>query len=237
MTDKATDPIGPEDDALAAEFVLGVLDSADHAACAIRTATDPAFAERVAAWEARFSGMNDAFEPVAPPEAVKAALDRRLFGEARSEAPAPRRRLSFLPWAVAAVAIVVAVALAAMNFLQPVAPTPPGQQLIASLEPNESDNRFVAVYDTATDRLSVVPVSGEKPADTDFELWLIVGEAAPVSLGVIGGAETGPLVVADALRGGVTEGSLLAVSIEPPGGSSTGSPTGPVVSLGAIQKI
>jgi anti-sigma-K factor RskA len=67
--------------------------------------------------------------------------------------------------------------------------------------------------------------------DKALELWAIPrGGAAPRSLGVI--SSSGATVV---LRGQVLEGAeALAVSLEPPGGSPTGAPTGPVLYAGKL---
>ena len=67
------------------------------------------------------------------------------------------------------------------------------------------------------------------------ELWLLpAGAQRPVSLGLLdpAGANRRTLrgLPADALR----RGALLEVSLEPPGGSPTGLPTGPVVSKGFL---
>ncbi|MEO6276353.1 anti-sigma factor domain-containing protein, partial [Roseateles sp.] len=71
-----------------------------------------------------------------------------------------------------------------------------------------------------------------------LELWSVPPEAggAPRSLGLI--AADGSTVIArqrlpaSLLTGGT---AALAVSVEPPGGSPTGVPTGPVVYAGKLQ--
>jgi len=42
--------------------------------------------------------------------------------------------------------------------------------------------------------------------------------------------------LADALARLLQQGATIAISVEPPGGSPTGSPTGPVVASGALAK-
>ena len=41
--------------------------------------------------------------------------------------------------------------------------------------------------------------------------------------------------LADALAELMQQGATIAISVEPPGGSPTGAPTGPVVASGALQ--
>ena len=65
-----------------------------------------------------------------------------------------------------------------------------------------------------------------------FEMWLIVGEGPPRSLGVFdprAGRVTLPDVPGDVVP-------TLAISVEPPGGSPTGLPTGPVIFTGRLVR-
>ncbi len=116
------------------------------------------------------------------------------------------------------------------------------QQLVATLAPQAQgsqpgDTQFVAAYDTGTKQLQVIRVAGAAPVDKDFELWLIVGDKAPVSLGLVSAVANSTTSVPDKLQAALAEGAKLAVSVEPKGGSTTGAPTGPVVALGPVKKI
>ena len=66
--------------------------------------------------------------------------------------------------------------------------------------------------------------------DRALELWAIPAGGAPRSLGVI--SARGDTL---AIKGKALEGAdSLAVSLEPPGGSPTGAPTGPVLYTGKL---
>jgi anti-sigma-K factor RskA len=66
--------------------------------------------------------------------------------------------------------------------------------------------------------------------DRVLELWAVPGSGAPHSLGLI--SASGASVVK---KGKVPVGTAaLAVSLEPPGGSTTGAPTGPVLYVGKL---
>ena len=73
-------------------------------------------------------------------------------------------------------------------------------------------------------------------ANRVFELWSVPPQGAPRSLGLINSDGLTLLdrkkLPATLLRGGT---AALAVSLEPPGGSPTGAPTGPVVYAGKLQ--
>ena len=67
-------------------------------------------------------------------------------------------------------------------------------------------------------------------ADRALELWALPGQGAPRSLGLVN-AKDGARV----LRAGLLEGTAgFAVSLEPAGGSTTGAPTGPILSVGHL---
>ena len=81
---------------------------------------------------------------------------------------------------------------------------------------------------------TLTPVS--LTSDRVLELWSVPPQGNPSSLGLI--SANGATVLkrgrlpATLLKGGT---AALAVSVEPPGGSPTGVPTGPVVFAGKLQ--
>ncbi|TIX96857.1 MAG: anti-sigma factor, partial [Mesorhizobium sp.] len=79
--------------------------------------------------------------------------------------------------------------------------------------------------------------SGERAAGKDFELWMIEGKNAPVSMGIIPAGQIAHMTIAPAVQEKLAQGAVLAVSLEPAGGSPTGQPTGPVVAAGDLKSI
>jgi len=73
-------------------------------------------------------------------------------------------------------------------------------------------------------------------ADRVLELWSVPPQGAPRSLGLISASGT-TVLARERLPAGLLKGgtAALAVSVEPPGGSPTGAPTGPVVFAGKLQ--
>jgi len=125
-----------------------------------------------------------------------------------------------------AAALLVYVAMAPNN---PAAPAP----LVAVLHAPESQTAgWVAVL--AQHQLHLAEMTTEKPPEAHaFELWAIAPHATrPVPLAVI--PANGALRLASLPRA-VVNGAALAISIEPPGGSPTGVPTGPVVYAGVLR--
>lgn len=200
-----------DDDLLAAEFVLGTLPLEDRVR-AERRLRDPAFAEAVLSWESRLSGLNESYD-MAPAPDLLPKIEARLFPK-----PAPR----WQGWGIWGTSLASALALVVYLAITPAQP-----DFTATIAAEDG-----LTYDASlTDgQLRVVLAGGALAgAGQAHELWLIVGDAAPVSLGLLG-QET-VIALADA-----PEGAVLAVSLEPEGGSPTGQPTGPVLALGTLQK-
>ncbi|RWE29046.1 anti-sigma factor [Mesorhizobium sp.] len=232
---------GPErggDDLLAAEYVLGVLPADERQIVLRRIDTDTAFARLVEAWEAHFAPMAAAYAAVEPPPAVKAAIDRRLFASPAASAE-PRAGLwsSLAFWrSLTAVAIAALALYIALPYLSPPAPQP-GTRLVASLAADNSPVKYLAVYDAARREVGLSLVSGDRGTGKDFELWMIEGKNAPVSMGVIPAGQTARIAVSPIVQQKLAQGAVLAVSLEPAGGSPTGQPTGPVVAAGDLKGI
>lgn len=225
-----TDALAPGDElaALAAEYVLGVLDMAERAVVERRLRTETALAALVAKWEMDFAGMNGGFAEVKPPNLLP-AIEERLFGK-----PATARRSSGASgWLVrflggAGLAGALAILLIAL-LPPPVPPVHDGAVLTATLAAEGQPLVYNARYDAGAGELIVARAGGEAaPAGQVHELWLIAGDAAPVSLGLVDTAEVRRPLAA------LPEGAVLAISLEPAGGSTTGAPTGPVLVTGVV---
>ncbi|MFN4172208.1 MAG: anti-sigma factor domain-containing protein [Pseudorhodobacter sp.] len=222
MIDATLPPPGEEDVRLAGEYVLGVLAIQDRIAAENRARRDPAFANAVAAWELRLSGLDENFREVKAPNLLP-ILEERLFGKPETRQPFWRN------W-FAGAGVAAALAVAVLAFL-PMTPVPgPGFVPVTTLATDADSLRYEIGRDG--NRLRITRVAGAA-ADSGLvhELWLIAGEAAPVSLGLIVGDEA--ILPAPALAAGV----ILAVSLEPAGGSPTGAPTGPVLVTGVVTDI
>ena len=231
---------GPErggDDLLAAEYVLGVLPADERQIASRRIDTETAFARLVDAWEVHFAPMAAAYAAVEPPASVKVAIDRRLFASTASTSPAPGGSLwtSLAFWRGLAAAAIAALAVyVALPYVNPPVQPP---RLVASLAADNSNVKYLAVYDAARHEVGLSLVSGDHGAGKDFELWMIEGKNAPVSMGVIPAGQTARMAVTPAVQQKLAQGAVLAVSLEPSGGSPTGQPTGPVVAAGDLKGI
>ncbi|MER8411278.1 anti-sigma factor [Mesorhizobium sp. M1342] len=235
---------GPErggDDLLAAEYVLGVLDADERQIVSRRIDADTVFARLVEGWEVSLSPLAAAYPEVEPSVSVKTAVDRRLFANAAAATtPAESRgglwsSLAFWRGFAAAAVAALAIYIVVPTLNPPV--EQPQARLVASLAAEGSDVRYLAVYDGAHHEIGLSHVSGERASGKDFELWMIEGKNPPVSMGVIPAGATAHIVVSPAAQQKLAQGAVLAVSLEPSGGSPTGQPTGPVVAAGDLKSI
>lgn len=225
-------------DALAAEYVLGVLDHSERTQLVARIGRDAEFARLVAGWELRLSGLDDQFPEVTPPAYMKARVAARVFATNERSAGAYGgfwESVAF--WRAFAAAALAG--LAALAFFAVVSPVrePAGAELVALIAPPQAgDTRFVALYDPATHGLRITRISGSRPVGKDHELWLIGADGKPISLGLVGGIGSKAPNVAEGLRPQLREGATLAVSLEEEGGSVTGAPA-EVIGVGTVNRI
>ena len=70
-----------------------------------------------------------------------------------------------------------------------------------------------------------------------YELWALPGDGtSPVSLGLLPRSGSVDRRLTTAQRDALLRSKRIAVSLEPQGGSPTGSPTGPVLILADVQQ-
>jgi anti-sigma-K factor RskA len=222
----------PEDELIAAEYALGVLDGADRAAAGARRAQDRAFARMVADWEERLAPWAGEIDEVVPPPQLWDRIAERL--------PAPSvprtglwQSLAFWRGLTLASGALAAACLAALLYVGTLAPKAP---LIAALD-GAGKHAFVAAVDARRGTVLVVPAALSVAADRVPELWLIAPGDKPRSLGLIDPDKPVALTIPAGLLAQATTQAVLAVSLEPPGGSPTGQPTGPVIASGKLTNL
>jgi anti-sigma-K factor RskA len=231
------DTIDPADSGkvLAAEYVLGVLSAAERREVERRLAQEPALDIEVAFWEQRLGGLADTVAPVAPPDTTWSRIEATIAPPAARPASmwqslAFWRRLAIGSATLAAASIAGLVYIA----LVPTARAP----LMATLSASPGQPNFFAAITASGNSLTVMPAPLLTNDPRAIELWLIpVGETRPRSLGLIQPDRPIKLEIPPDLAGRLTPDATLAVSLEPPGGSPTGAPTGPVISAGKLTNL
>lgn len=229
-----------EAEAFAAEHALGVLSARERAEAELRMAREPAFAGLVEAWRERLSPLAAEIPEVAPPADVWPRIERALpANDNASRAVRFWRAATMGSMGLAAASVVAAVMIA--NQPPRVIATPPSTPLLNANLAGQASGQplFVAAYDPTRKALivtSLVP-PGADPAHV-HQLWVIPADGKPHSLGTIEPGKSKAMPMPDDMLPMMSEGSALAVSVEPPGGSPTKDhPSGPIAAMGKLAKI
>jgi anti-sigma-K factor RskA len=221
-------------DRLAAEYVLGTLRGRARAAFGRRLREDGALETEVARWEARLLPMASAVRPVAPPRRLWRDIEARLGAAPRPESFWNQLRFWRALGLAASAACAVFVAIGAL-VLQRKAELPASYLAVLS-DPKTA--RAVLVV-TAARHEAVLHVKTLDPAihvsNASLELWALPKGKRPQSLGLVPAAAAA-LRLAAAADQALADVPMLAVSLEPPGGSRSGAPSGPVLYSGPCVK-
>lgn len=240
-------PAQNDDEIRCAEYALGVLDAQERRALETDVARDAALQRTLDDWHGRLAPLAEDIARVEPPGRVWTRIQRDL-GFLTPQTGAPVRKgwwnsLDVWRW-IGVGATVAALALLAVNLRQvreTPQPQPPvvaqaPQYMVAQLARKDGLTHWTATVDVQRARLVVVPAAPTTVAsDRATELWLIPPDAKPIPLGVFPSDQPATVNLAPEIMAQLSTKAVLAVSVEPPGGSPTGAPTGPVVATGAMH--
>lgn len=230
------------DDALAAEYVLGVLPHAERLSFSARLASEADLRIKVQFWEEQLVSMTDSVEPVTPSAQVLSRIEGEIFAASDriSPANAPSWWLSLGFWRglsmLSLATLVVLAALYSGILTGPRGTDTEAVPLYVAELSGDSDVQLVTVYDASSGVLKMNRVKGAPAAGRSFELWLIEGGNNPVSLGLVPTTVRGTVTVPENLRDKFAD-AVLAISDEPEGGSPTGQATGAVLAAGKLAAI
>ena len=233
MTEEA--PFSPEqeDDLLAAEFALGLLEGEAMQTAVTRFSEDAAFAQKVHEWQERLSGMAERVTPIMPPNHVWKGI---CIGLGHIAAPLTKGSASSTTWKRPFIGILAG--LAAVAAVVAVLWLPAAQNTDfdyhAELLSENGELQIAARLGSG-----VMEVTLEQGAAADgraFELWWVEPDgSAPVSLGLVPASGKVRLNLPEGME--VAEGVRIAVSDEPEGGSPTGEATGPILAISELTEL
>ena len=239
---------GPDDgnpDLRYAEYVLGVLDADERAQVERQIAESEAAAAAVERWRRQLLPLAEEIAPEWPTARVwqrirgELQLDgSRLSGEPGAS-PGVWESLRFwhrLSLATGVLLAAACVAIVALVVRRPAAPAIP--YMASTITEAGGRVGWTATMDIARARMIVVPAAphGVSAAHSP-ELWLIPHDGKPIPVGVISATAAITLRLPPALLAQLGPTAVLAVSVEPLGGSPTGKPTGPVIGQGKIGAV
>ncbi|KPF51278.1 hypothetical protein IP87_08755 [beta proteobacterium AAP121] len=219
-------------DRLAGAYVLGTLRGPARRRFDVLLLAHPALQGAVRAWQARLLPLTQSLAPVAAPPRVWAGVEARLF-EAPVRAPLRWWRALGLWRGLSAFASTAAVALLVVMLEEP-PPLAPTVVVLAAQPVAAQGGPALFVASLSPDGRALVLQPLQAPALTAaqaLELWAVPRQGGPRSLGVVRADRATTLLLPASAQQGT---AAFAVSVEPAGGSPTGAPTGPVVSLGSV---
>ena len=230
----------PRDELLAGEYVLGVLSAEARAKVEARMRTDKTFAAIVARWQENLSQPDDEYVTLVQPD-----MTYQMSRQGDLMLPQHSGRTN-----------TVSSLLESLNFWRSLAfgflflligtvifaerPGPAGNAaapVLATLQvQDETPVGLVARYDAVSGSLSVTPASAGAGEPHSLQMWMTRGNEPAVSLGTLAQSGNSQIIVPASLRARLANsGAVLSITVEPPGGSPTGKPTGPLLASGEIQ--
>ena len=238
-------------DRLAAEYVAGTLRGPARRRFEVLLPAHPALRNAVREWQDRLMPLTLSIAPVTPSAAVWQRIEAQIGGAAPAQAAKPEAAESSPPWWSGLAfwrglsGLATAVALGLLVMVNTPGPAIAPMVVVLSSTAVNADGSAVPASFVASisgDGRAVVTkplLNVSLQADRALELWAVPGESAgagsgtgsPKSLGLI--SSSGASVVQ---KNKVPPGTAaLAVSLEPPGGSTTGAPSGPVLFVGKLS--
>nr|WP_315597228.1 anti-sigma factor [uncultured Cupriavidus sp.] len=248
-----TSAASPDDDLRCAEYVLGVLDSAERRQVSNELLRNPGMAQSVMRWQQLVNPLSEDVHATVPPAHVWTRIQSELGLKpmhARARAASTDRTggiwgsLELWRWlGVGASSVALAlgtVSVLLLHQLRSPAPRPlvaSASYRVANLARPNGVVDWTATIDLQRANIVIVPANASRPTGNQAtELWLIPPGEKPLSLGVIAADKPATLSLTQTAMARLVSGSALAVSLEPTGGSPTGQPTGPVIATGSVRE-
>lgn len=224
-------------DALAAEYVLGTQSRLVRNRMTALIAQDQELADRVNWWESRLESLADSVSPVPAPPWLWRKIENALNPPAE-EPSGFWSNVRVWRWTTAlAGALALVLALLPAPVPRPDMITPEGGVVLV-LSDQDSRSAWLVSRRSADDPIRAQPLDLPVLTETQaYELWLLPPDAAPLSVGLLDADQRTELTLDQQLNALIEPGIGMAVSLEPPGGSPTGAPTGPVVFTGSIHEL
>ncbi len=242
----------------AAEYVIGTMTALERRAFEASMESDELARKDAEFWERSFGVLNASVAPEIPPadmwSRIEAGLPNRgrpgadatasLTSAPSTSGPANDNSVDILRrsrgrWRMGAMAATIAalglgayvyndLGLPGLGQPPQLAQSDDGREYVAVVNANGDQPSLIINIDAKTGDVTVRSVGVERPDGKSLELWYVPEGQKAVSVGLVG--ESG----IDLQDIAAKRGDLLAISLEPQGGSPTGTATGPVMYTGKL---
>ncbi|MGI4777018.1 MAG: anti-sigma factor [Janthinobacterium lividum] len=249
------DAVRPDDDvhALAGEYVLGTLTSAERRQVERRLQDDPALRVALGAWEERLHPLVALAPPAEPSRALWHRIENSIAGMSAPSGASPASRSarhepragwwnSLRLWrGLAGSGFAAAAVLAAVLVTRAFSPSVP-QYMVVLVAPQDKAPGWVVQTGNrptggAPGQLSLIPLGNTPvPEGRSLQFWTKGSSwRGPVSLGLVapGRAIRVPIAQLPPLE----SDQLFELTLEPANGSPTDRPTGPIQFIGRAVKV
>ncbi|NWA10831.1 anti-sigma factor [Pseudomonas gingeri] len=214
--------------ALAADYAIGLMSAAGRRRFESLMRDDARLRAQVAEWQETLATLTESVPPQPVPDRVWQAIVARIDPQ---QLHIPARR-PFWNWLRATAAIGSLVVIVALGVLYRHDPISASATLLSGTQQPALRIEAHAGY------LQVEPLTlAAVDANRSLELWAIPLDGKPVSLGLVPREGKGRLELSEAHKILLGTSVVLAVSLEPQGGSPTGQPSGPVLYSGPLAAL
>lgn len=207
-------------DALAGEYVLGTLTGSARKRFQRLLLVSNQAREATNMWEQNLNSLASAVSPQSPSEQVWLNIIQRI--ENRTQTAKISTVAKFSLWRTWSFVATAACIILAFLVVQPTTNIKQTEQIALIQNQNEQPLWFINVSNQAL----IVKASSQltPQTDRDYELWMILkGQDTPISLGLL--PQQGNKTIFKNKQFKASDITLLAVSLEPIGGSPNGLPT------------
>lgn len=224
--------------ALAGDYVLGLLDTADRLAFEAAITTDPELAAMAATLAERLHALDDTAGQADYDPALWGRIERQLGAQPATMATivplaARKPRVVTLNWLPLAASVLLALGA---GYLAGIGNRPSERPTVVAVMLNETDGTPAVVVEAfADDSIRLLPlVDITAPAGQVLQVWTLPDAGTgPVSLGTLPATQDLRLAGPDLPL--PRDGQLYEITLEPAPGSPTGRPTGPVLVKGLAR--
>lgn len=234
-------PFPDERATLAAEYALGVLAADERREAERRIGRDSQFAADVQAWQEMLVPLTERLELIDPPASVWQRVQAFIQSADVASFADPellgriRRKMAF--WRGLAFGSLGLAAASLAGLLVSIPGNGPSIPVVQRLASQGGPSGILATFDPRGQTLLVVPAAPSAAEQRVPELWLLPSGGAPRSLGVIVPGRPATVSLPTDLGAQAGRQPIVAISLEPPGGSPTGAPTGPVIARGTLRRL
>ncbi|MDO9560797.1 MAG: anti-sigma factor [Bradyrhizobium sp.] len=240
-----------DDQAMAANLVMGLLDADEQAAAERRLTEDAAFADAVSAWRERLADLDATADPVAPGSGLWTRITESIQ---TTPASVPLRdgqssarnvtlwdnirfwRAAGLVGASAAVLfaiVAIGAVVASIQLRGDLVALAQRKPVYVAVLVNDTTRETGAIVNAFADgRVELIPLKSiDVPAGRTLQVWTLWDRTVgPKSIGLTDQARTLQLDLQSLPR--TIQDQLFEITLEPEGGSPIGRPTGPILFKG-----